>query len=175
LGIGLTLVKRLVEMHDGCVTVRSEGPGCGSEFRVRLPILVPTPPGRHAEPRKAGPAATRRILIVDDNEDSATALATLLRMSGHETVTAHDGLAAVAAAENYRPDVLLLDISLPKVDGHEAARRIRRQPWGKEMLLVALTGWGQDEDRRRSKEAGFDEHLVKPVDYQALQKLLGSV
>lgn len=173
LGIGLTLVKTLVEMHGGTVSVRSGGLGHGSEFVVRLPILAQAAkpaPGRSAiEP----PDATRRrILIVDDNADGAESLAMLLALDGHETYTAHDGLAALEAAERLRPDVVLLDIGLPKLNGYEVCRRMRERPWGRDMLLVALTGWGQEEDRNRSREAGFDSHLVKPVDDQALRELL---
>jgi CheY-like chemotaxis protein len=114
----------------------------------------------------------RRILVVDDNRDSATSLATLLQMTGNDTQTAYDGLEAVEQAEAYRPDVILLDIGLPEMNGYDACREIRRQPWGKEVVVIALTGWGQDEDRRKSKDAGFNAHLVKPVDYAALLKLL---
>jgi CheY-like chemotaxis protein len=176
LGIGLVVVKRLLEMHGGSVSVASEGPGRGSEFSLRLPILLgkPTDPLAHLPADEAPAVLTRRILVVDDHVDSARSLAMLLRMSGHETTTAHDGLTALTAAETFCPDVVLLDISLPKLDGHEVARRIRKQSWGKDMLLVALTGWGQDEDRRQSREAGFDEHMVKPVPYEALMKLLAA-
>jgi CheY-like chemotaxis protein len=117
----------------------------------------------------------RRVLIVDDNADSAETLATLLQIGGNETRTAHDGLAAVAAAEAFRPEVALLDIGLPGLNGWDTARRIREQPWGKTMILVALTGWGQEEDRRKSKDAGFDHHLVKPVDIDALMQMLASL
>jgi two-component system, chemotaxis family, CheB/CheR fusion protein len=176
LGIGLTLVKRLVEMHGGSVTASSEGPGQGSEFTVRLPMLagkaLADQPGLPTTDERA--LTPRRILVVDDNTDSARLLAMLLKESGHETATAYDGLAALAVVETFRPDVVLLDVSLPKLDGHEVARRIRQQPWGKDMVLVALTGWGQDEDRRRSREAGFDEHMVKPVDEEALTRLLAA-
>jgi CheY-like chemotaxis protein len=177
LGIGLTVVKRLVEMHGGSVSVSSEGPGRGSEFSVRLPILVkdhPELPSRRETDRERTVSA-RRILVVDDDADSAASLALLLRMSGNETAMAHDGQAAVAAVESFRPDVVLMDISLPKLDGHDAARRIREEPWGKDVVLVALTGWGQEEDRRKSRDAGFDEHMVKPVDYDALMRFLHSV
>jgi PAS domain S-box-containing protein len=176
LGIGLMVVKRLVEMHGGSVSAASEGPGRGSEFLVRLPVLEEQPPDHPQLPTEEGRATRiRRILVVDDNIDSAASLAMLLKVSGNETSMAHDGLAAVAAVESFRPHVVLLDISLPKLDGHEAARRIRELPGGKDILLVALTGWGQDEDRRRSKEAGFDEHMIKPLDYEALMNLLASV
>jgi CheY-like chemotaxis protein len=172
LGIGLTLVKRLVEMHDGTVTAHSEGLGKGSEFVVRLPILIETP--KHAPPGPAAAATvtSRRILVVDDNTDAASSLARLLAMTGNETQTAHDGLEAVEAAAKYRPDVVLLDIGLPKLNGFDACRRIREQAWGKSMVLVALTGWGQEEDRRKSRDAGFDHHLVKPVDLDVLMRLL---
>jgi CheY-like chemotaxis protein/two-component sensor histidine kinase len=177
LGIGLTVVKRLVEMHGGSVSVASEGPGLGSEFSVCLPTIAGKlqVPQSNLPALEAGAMTTRRILVVDDNDDSAESLAMLLKMSGNETDTANDGLAALAAVETFRPNVVLLDISLPKMDGHEVARRIRREPWGKDIVLVALTGWGQDEDRRKSKEAGFDEHMIKPVDYKALMRLLSSV
>ena len=175
LGIGLTLVKRLVEMHDGTVEARSAGPGRGSEFIVRLPIVIKQPqPQRRIEAIGAEAAkAARRILVVDDNPDSAASLAMLLTMSGNELCVAHDGLEAVSAAEQFGPDVVLLDIGLPKLNGFDAARRIREQPWGQSMTLIALTGWGQEEDRRKSKAAGFDHHLIKPVDYNTLAKLLG--
>jgi len=173
LGIGLTLVKRLVEMHGGSVDVTSDGLGRGSEFVVRLPILIEKPGAQQpSQPTGELPAPAHRILVVDDNRDSAASLALLLNLTGCETHTAYDGLEALAAAEKFRPAVVLLDIGLPKLNGHEAARRIREQPWGKDMVLVALTGWGQDEDRRKSRDAGFDGHLVKPVDFAALMKLL---
>jgi PAS domain S-box-containing protein len=176
LGIGLTLVQRLVEMHGGSVTAASAGLGRGSEFVIRLPTVAeaanPTAPPAVEEPPGR---AQRRILIVDDNEDSACTLAMLLKFTGNETSVAHDGQAAVEAASAFRPDVMLLDIGLPKLNGYEVARRIRVQPWGAAMTLVALTGWGQDEDRRKSKAAGFDGHMVKPVEYAALMKLLAEL
>jgi PAS domain S-box-containing protein len=175
LGIGLTLVKTLVEMHGGTVEARSDGRGRGSEFVVRVPI-----PAVAAEPRaparvEAEPVGRRRVLIVDDNRDGAESLAMMLRLKGHETETAHDGLEAVEAAERFRPDAMLLDIGLPRMNGYEVCRRIRERPWGKDVVLVAVTGWGQDEDRNRSKAAGFDTHVVKPVDRDVLGKLLASV
>jgi PAS domain S-box-containing protein len=174
LGIGLTLVRQLTEMHGGSITAFSEGLGRGSEFVVRLPALTEKPKAQSREPVTGEPASTtaRRVLIVDDNRDSAESLAMLLRMSGHETHTAQDGLAAVEAAATLRPDVMLLDIGLPKLNGYDACRRIREQPWGKDIMLVAVTGWGQDEDRQRSSDAGFDDHLVKPVDHATLAKIL---
>jgi PAS domain S-box-containing protein len=173
LGIGLTLVKNLVEMHDGTIQVHSAGVGEGSEFVVRLPVMDESTqqPQLPAESGLA-PTKSRRILIVDDNRDSAKSLAMLLKLTGNETHTARDGLEAVEAAERIRPDVVLLDIGLPKLNGYEACRRIRQQPWGKNMVLVALTGWGQDDDRKKSSDAGFDGHLVKPVELVVLNKLL---
>jgi signal transduction histidine kinase len=174
LGLGLTLVKNLVEMHGGTVEARSAGVGQGSEFVVRLPLLSGPPPALPREPSVVQPVSTvpRRILVVDDNRDSADSLAMLLKLKGHEVHTAHDGLEAVEAAVTFQPDVILLDIGMPRLNGYEAARRIREQPRQKRLTLVALTGWGQEEDRRLSEEAGFDSHLVKPVDLAALTKLL---
>jgi signal transduction histidine kinase len=177
LGIGLSLVKRLVEMHGGKVTACSEGPGRGSEFVVRLPALEVD--YSHTQlatnsPDGERPPTTQRILVVDDDSEQAASLAELLRMAGHATQTAHDGLAAVDAADRFRPDVVLLDIGLPKLDGYAAARKMREQPWGKDLLLVAVTGWGQEKARRDSRAAGFDAHMVKPVDYPALMKFLAS-
>ncbi|MDQ3776004.1 MAG: PAS domain S-box protein [Pseudomonadota bacterium] len=173
LGIGLTLVKNVVEMHGGTVEVHSAGVGQGSEVVVHLPIMEETPKPLPA-PSASDPTTTiaRRILVVDDNPDSAESLAMLLQINGNETHMAHDGLQAVEAAERFRPEVVLLDIGLPQLNGYDACRRIREQPWGKTMVLIALTGWGQEEDRRKSKAAGFDVHLVKPVDYGALMELL---
>ena len=177
LGIGLSLVKRLVEMHGGTVEAHSEGAGRGSEFVVRLPILLTKPEGRPLSP-PAGervPAPVRRILVVDDNRDSADSLAQLLSLTGNDTRTAHDGEEGVLLAEDFRPDVVLLDIGLPKLNGYEVCRKIREQPWGKGMAVVALTGWGQDDDRRKSKEAGFNGHMVKPVDLTELMRLLATI
>jgi PAS domain S-box-containing protein len=177
LGIGLTLAKNLVELHGGTMEVHSPGAGQGSEFVVRLPILVeapqPTPPEAAVSELKTAPG--RRILIVDDNEDSAESLTILLSLAGNETRTAYDGLEAIEAAETFKPDVILLDIGLPKLNGYEVARKIREQPWGQTIVLVALTGWGQEEDRRRTREAGFNHHLTKPVDPLALTKLLAGL
>jgi len=117
----------------------------------------------------------QRILVVDDNEDAAASLAMLLQIDGHETYAAHDGRAALAALEAHRPDVALLDIGLPGLNGYEVCKQVRAQAWGRDMVLIALTGWGQEDDRRRSREAGFDDHLVKPVDYAALVTLLRSL
>jgi PAS domain S-box-containing protein len=176
LGIGLTLVKSLVEMHGGRVEARSDGLGRGSEFVVRLPVLADTSESRTpAVPRVSTPAVPRRVLIVDDNHDGAKSLAMLLELDGHETHQAYDGVEAVEAAGRLRPDVVLLDIGLPGVNGYEACSRIRREPWGRDIVLVALTGWGKEEDRHRSREAGFDAHMVKPVDHDALLALLASL
>ena len=178
LGIGLSLVKGLVELHNGNIEVRSDGLGRGSEFLVRLPCagtpLVPesAPPREdceHEVPTK------RHVLIVDDNRDSADSLSKLLTIMGHEVDTAHDGEQAVEVAGAMRPEVVLLDIGLPKMNGYQAANTIRQQPWGKKMILIAVTGWGQEEDKRKSKEAGFDQHMVKPIDLRALMKLLSEL
>jgi signal transduction histidine kinase/ActR/RegA family two-component response regulator len=176
LGIGLTLVKRIVELHGGSVEARSDGAGKGSEFAVRLPVAaesrlrpVDAEPGR--SPTVCS-AARHRILVVDDNRDAADTLATLLRMKGHEVQTAYDGIEAVDAAANYRPAAVLLDVGLPRLNGFDAARRIRQLPNDQDIVLIALTGWGQEEDRRRSRDAGFDDHLVKPVDPNHLERVL---
>jgi len=176
LGIGLTLVKRLVEMHGGRVEAKSEGPGKGSEFVARLPIVVLSmgkPAAVRADP--ANPPSSLRILVVDDNCDGADSLTMMLRLVGNDVRTAYDGEQGVAEAESFRPDVVLLDIGLPKRDGYEACRLIRDQPWGRSLVAVAVTGWGQERDIRRSREAGFDHHMVKPVDPAALLQLLAEL
>jgi CheY-like chemotaxis protein len=175
LGIGLTLVWRLTEMHGGSVEARSEGYGHGSEFTVRLPAVLVAPVRDKGAEEEIIPSSGRRILVVDDNRDSAISLGMLLQLMGNEVHTAHDGLEAVQAAEVFRPDVVLLDIGLPKLNGYEAARRIREQPWGGDTVLVAVTGWGQEEDKRRAKEAGFNFHMVKPLEPAALEKLLAGL
>jgi PAS domain S-box-containing protein len=174
LGIGLTLVKRLVEMHGGTIEAKSDGPGRGSEFVLTLPLAATTAAATTLGAANAiAPQRTNlRILVVDDNRDGARSLSLMLRMMGNETSTANDGEEGVDLAERIRPDVVLLDIGLPKLNGYEACRRIRQQPWAANVLLIAVTGWGQDEDRRRSQEAGFDHHIVKPVDPRDLMKLL---
>jgi two-component system, chemotaxis family, CheB/CheR fusion protein len=178
LGIGLSLVKNLVEMHGGLVEAHSAGVGQGSEFVVRLPILVEAPKEPPPEPigyKPTSTAARRIILVVDDNRDSATSLAMLLKLTGNETHTAFDGVEAVDAAAMFKPDLVLMDIGLPKLNGYEACRRMREQPWGKNMVLVALTGWGQEEDRQQSKQAGFNAHMVKPVELPALMTTLAAL
>ena len=178
LGIGLALVKRLVELHGGSVTASSDGPGRGSTFTIRLPLAdaapatVPEADEQGEMMEDASNRPHRRILVVDDNEDAAMTLAMLLNMKGSETCMAHDGFDAVEKAAEFRPDVILLDIGLPGMDGYDACREIRKQPWGTDITMIALTGWGQDDDRRRSMEAGFDLHLVKPVAPATLMKAL---
>lgn len=174
LGIGLTLVKRLVEMHDGTVEARSNGQDKGSEFIIRLPALDAPEQPPVQEPGIAGsfPRSNRRVLIVDDNALSANSLSVLLSLAGNEVRTAYDGVEAITAAEEFRPEVILLDLGLPLMDGYETCARIRSTSWGKAVVMVALTGWGQEQDRRRSREAGFDHHIVKPANPIDLMKLL---
>lgn len=174
LGIGLALVKSLTEMHGGTVEAHSAGPGQGSEFVVRWPLAAEAVPNRVEAPPEPAPATERplRVMLVDDNVDAAESLALLLRLWGHEVAVANDGPTALRTAEAHHPQVALLDIGLPGMDGYELARRLRQQADQEPTVLVALTGWGQEEDRRRSQEAGFDHHLVKPVDLSALQELL---
>lgn len=176
LGIGLTLVKRLAQMHGGSVEARSAGEGKGSELIVHLPVLSrPAVEARPVPGVGSDSQPSRRVLIVDDNYDSAESLAMLMEITGNKTYMAHDGVEALEAIEKYRPEVVLLDIGLPRLDGHEVCRRVRQQPWGREIVVIALTGWGQEEDRRKSEEAGFNGHLVKPVDYDRLLELLASL
>jgi signal transduction histidine kinase len=178
LGIGLTLVRRLVEMHGGSVAARSGGPGRGSTFTVRLPAAdgaVPPRPDR-AGPAPRDPSCPRpRVLVVDDSTDTARAMARLLGVEGYDVRVAHDGRAAIDAARDRRPDVVLLDIGLPGMNGYEVARAVRRDPDLAGVTLIAISGYGQDHDRRRSADAGFDHHLVKPVDYGVLYALLDAV
>ncbi|QJR37038.1 hybrid sensor histidine kinase/response regulator [Gemmatimonas groenlandica] len=175
LGIGLNLVQRLVELHGGSVDAMSEGPGTGSTFTVRLPIMVdaftPTPI-REVASEQLDRAAGRRVLVVDDNHDSANSLALALQLRGNESRVAFDGMEAIEVAELFRPELIVLDLEMPKLNGYDAARRIRAEPWGRSIALVALTGLGQDDDRRRSRDAGFVAHLVKPVDHAELALLL---
>ena len=177
LGIGLALVKSLVELHGGSVEAHSEGLG------TRQPVRSESAVGRSRcesylrRSRRLALASRQskniRVLVVDDNVDSADSLSQCLRMLGYQTLMAHDGLEAVRSAESYLPDVALLDIGLPHMSGYEAAKQIRALPCGERLLLVALSGWGQEEDRRKSKAAGFDHHFVKPVDIDALTNVLG--
>jgi CheY-like chemotaxis protein len=169
LGIGLTLANRLVQLHGGSIEAKSAGVGRGSEFVVCLPIAAEHADGESQPPPSTPPTPrTYRVLVVDDNRDAASSLALLLQMAGHQASRAHDGPGALEAAEKERPDLILLDIGLPTLNGYEVCRRIRAKPWGASVMVVALTGWGQEEDRRRSHEAGFDGHLVKPVEYAEL-------
>jgi CheY-like chemotaxis protein len=178
LGIGLTLVRRLTEMHGGTVHAFSAGEGKGSEFVVRLPLLPPQhniPYRLNVEPERTKAATSQRVLIVDDNKDSADSLAMLLRLIGSEVRTAHDGRSALQEAGSYQPDMILLDIGLPGLSGYEVARRLRDQPALGSVILIALTGYGDEETRRRAKLAGFDHHLHKPVDLDVLRRLLATV
>ena len=181
LGIGLSLTQRLVEMHGGSVKARSAGLGRGSEFLVRLPlaaVLADEPirgPGRN-EPEASAEAGTGlRVLVADDNKDAAETLSMLLEIMGHTVRQVPDGEAAVRVAAEFNPQAVLLDIGMPKLNGYEACRQIRALPGGSAMTLVAVTGWGQADDRRRSQEAGFDQHLVKPVDPSALVELIAAL
>ena len=171
LGIGLTLVKSLVSMHGGSVEAKSDGPGLGSEFIVRLPLLEEAAMPQEAT-RRIQPLPSRRILIVDDSRDGGESLAMLLRVLGAEVALAHSGRQALESVVSFQPDVVLLDIGMPGMDGYEVARRIRANPANRNIQLIALTGWGQDEDRQRSAAAGFNHHLVKPADVDKLRQLL---
>ena len=173
IGIGLSLVRGLVELHGGRVSARSEGIGRGSTFEVRLPlgVHVPARPVGDGD----GPAErpiNRRVLIADDNRDGAESLAMVMTVFGCEVRTAYDGASAVRTAESFKPEVIFLDLGMPGMDGFEAARRIRSLPGGSSIVLIALTGWGQERDRQRTAEAGFDAHLVKPVDPLSMRSFL---
>ncbi len=176
LGIGLALVKGLVEMHGGTVMAESPGPGRGSTFTVHLPVLPleasdPVPAAGSTSDRSTS-LTGRRILVVDDNRDSAESLSEMLSLFGNELAQAHDGFEAIEQAERFRPDLILMDMGMPRLNGLDATRRIREQPWGRQITIVALTGWGQDTDRERTRAAGCDDHLVKPVGWPELEKLI---
>jgi PAS domain S-box-containing protein len=175
LGIGLTLVKMLVEMHGGTVAARSAGRGFGSTFVVELPLVASEELGMTSPPAPSRLLSPRRILVVDDNQDAAASLGMLLKLLGAEVRVVYNGLDALEAIDAYRPEVVLLDIGMPGMDGHEVARRLRAKPNGREVTLIALTGWGQDKDRRSSQLAGFDHHLIKPADVGELETLLDSI
>jgi CheY-like chemotaxis protein len=177
LGIGLTLVKQVVKMHSGRVEAASEGLGKGTEFAVWLPVVEmgevsAASPGNASPPAARG--SRRRVLVVDDLRDSADALALMLEMDGHEVRTAYDGAEAARAAMEFQAEVVLLDIGMPILNGYDAARRIREQCGSQEILLIAITGWGHEENRRRTKEAGFDLHLVKPIEPDLLRQVMAS-
>jgi PAS domain S-box-containing protein len=173
LGVGLTIVKRIAELHGGNVSARSEGPGKGSEFTVSFPALPsPVPPPRNTPEIQSGSPRSSRILVVDDNVDSASGLSRLLGLLGMDIRTAHDGLTAIAEAVVFRPEFILLDIGLPGMDGYQVASQLRRDGLT-DSVIIAVSGYGQEQDRRRSREAGFDHHLVKPIDYDALVTLIG--
>jgi len=174
LGIGLTLVRMLTEMHGGTVTASSDGPGLGSEFAVRLPAVARSAAERPApKPRlESAPGRGSRILVVDDNADVAVGLSTLLKLLNHEVWTAYDGPSGLEAARGYRPDVVLLDIGLPGMDGYQVAEQLRREDFGKDLLLIAVTGYGHEENRQRARSAGFDQFVTKTVDYATLVSLL---
>jgi CheY-like chemotaxis protein len=178
LGIGLTLVKNLVEMHNGTIEARSEGPGQGSEFVVRLPLALrthdETSPGMAGE-QAPQPSSGLRLLVMDDNQDAADSLTTLLRLQGHEVRVAYSGMAVLEMTKAYTPDLVFLDIGMPGMDGYEVARRLRQTTGLERTVLAALTGWGQQEDRRRTAEAGFDHHLVKPPEPAAVEEILAGL
>jgi CheY-like chemotaxis protein len=177
LGIGLALVRGIVEAHAGKILAASEGLGKGSTFTVMLPVsgqldASASDPSIKGQETAINP---RNILVVDDNRDSAESMAAMLRLLGNIVQVAHDGLEAIAVADKWRPDIILMDIGMPKLNGYEATKRIRSQPWGKSIVIVAVTGWGQDEDRERSRDAQCDYHLVKPVKPADLTKLLNEL
>jgi PAS domain S-box-containing protein len=176
LGVGLALSKQLIEMHGGAITAQSPGPGLGSTFEIRLPVSPEVESSvKVVTSLDDHPTSRLRLLVVDDNKDSVDSLSTLLRLMGNDVYQAYDGVEAVDAVHSYRPDVVLLDVGLPGRSGYEAARLIRGESWGQDVVLIALTGWGQEQDRKRSREAGFDHHLVKPVDPKALMKLVADI
>jgi len=178
LGIGLSLVRRLVELHGGRVSAFSGGRGQGSTFTVRLPLRVGTPhaagPAAQGGDQEQGAGGPLRVLVVDDNLDAAESLTALLEVLGHTTMSAHDGPQGLAAARAFVPDLVLLDIGLPGMSGHEVAREIRRNAALRKVVLIALTGWGSESDQRLSQEAGFDQHLIKPVSLEALEQALSA-
>jgi CheY-like chemotaxis protein len=176
LGIGLTLVKRLVEMHHGTVTATSDGAGKGSQFLVQLPVLKGSAERNgEATPSAVGSLPPFRVLVVEDNRDAADMLNVMLKNWGLETEMAFDGPAAVEVANRFHPQIILLDIGLPLMNGYEVARRLRQQAWARNVWIIAVTGWGQEADRERSSAAGIDHHLIKPVEPQNLKSLLASL
>lgn len=174
LGIGLNIARRLAELHGGSLTADSTE-GVGSRFTLRLPVLTHTESQAEAASIAPATTASRKIMVVDDSMDAATSLAELLELLGHQTRVAHNGPDALLLAASFRPDVILLDIGMPGMNGYDVCQRLRQEPWGRSMVVVALTGWGQPEDRRRAREAGFDNHLVKPADFQELESILSEL
>lgn len=176
LGIGLALVHGLVKLHDGSIVAHSEGDGKGSEFIVRLPISrAPIEITPIVEKPIDLVTDSKRILVIEDNIDAAESLSMLLEFSGHSTRIANSGMDGIIAAEEFCPDVILLDIGLPDINGYQVAQHIRQQTWGKDIFLIAATGWGQDKDKALAKEAGFDKHLIKPINFQDLKSLLQKI
>jgi CheY-like chemotaxis protein len=176
LGIGLTLVRRLVQLHGGTVEVHSDGENLGSTFCIRLPAVqlpdgLKTPGDVGDVPATELPVG-RRVLIVDDNIDALESLSTLVAAMGNNICKAQNGLEAVQAAETFRPNIVLMDLGMPHLNGYEAAKRIRQEPWGRDLTLVATTGWGQEAHRHRASEAGFDHHLIKPIDLATLRSII---
>lgn len=170
-GIGLSLARSLLELHGGTIAAFSDGLGKGSEFQIRLPLVRSSPvtePARVDEGAPAPGAQTCRVLVADDLRDATDSLATLLRSLGHAVAVAYDGEQALSVAETFRPDVAILDLGMPGLDGYEACRRIRASAWGAGITLIAQSGWGQAPDRQRARQAGFDQHAVKPIDVAAL-------
>jgi CheY-like chemotaxis protein len=178
LGVGLTLARSVAERHGGSMDAHSEGLGHGTEFVIRLPISDDAPTAVPTERQSADAAhastAKRRVVIVDDNQDAAETLATLLQMHGHTVQVFYDAAEGLEAAERMRPEVVLLDIAMPKIDGYELCSRIRAQPWGRDLLAIAVTGYGHQGDVVKARAAGFDHHLIKPLDYESLERLLAA-
>ena len=175
LGIGLTIVRQLVELHGGHVEAHSEGPGRGSEFVVRLPLSAAALEELEAPRIPEAAVRSRRVLVVDDNADAAQAMGTMLELLGHEVNVAFGGEQALRLAERIHPEVILMDLGMPNMNGYVAARRVRQSDWGRDVLLVAVTGWGQQADRVASEQVGFDHHLVKPVELDAVQSLIAQL
>jgi len=174
LGVGLTLSKQLIEMHGGKIEVRSGGNGKGCEFLIRLPIVIDAVELQNSVQEDAAGTDERklRVLVVDDNLGASHMLSTLVKKLGHDVKTAGNGSQAVSLAAEFRPQVILMDLGMPEMDGYQAAQLIRRETWGKEILLIALTGWGQEADRQRTKQTGFDYHIVKPLGLDELKTAL---
>src|SRR6185437_6607846 len=175
LGIGLALAKGLIHLHRGTLEVRSEGPGLGSEFIVNLPRTMLSAPTHEPASPTSALQVSRRILIADDNKDAADSLAILLRMDGHDIVVVHDGRLAMSTIESFRPEIALLDVGMPGLDGYEVARHVRQCPLGTMITLIAVTGWGQASDKARATAAGFDHHFTEPVEPEALIRMLRGV